>query len=203
MRLGIRVDFLSPIFNRRQVNNLLYIALVLTFTGCGARTSSLPVFYDVPEFELMAQDGRPFNSKVLRGKVWVADFIYTTCPGPCPRMTSQMREVQDAVIKMADVKLVSFTVDPARDTPEVLAAYAKTHGASTVDWYFLTGPEAALQTLDRNTFKLGDLNSSLQHSTRFVLVDRQSRIRGYYDTSESRAISRLISDVYALARERS
>ena len=174
--------------------------LILTLTGCSSRTSSLPVFYDVPEFELVAQDGQPFNSRALRGKVWVADFIYTTCPGPCPRMTSQMREVQDAVIKMADVRLVSFTVDPARDTPEVLAAYAKAHGASTADWYFLTGPEATLQTLDRNTFKLGDLNSSLQHSTRFVLVDRQSRIRGYYDTSESRAISRLISDVYALAR---
>src|SRR6266404_3706373 len=204
MRLGIRVDFLSPIFNRRQVNNLPYIVvLIFLLVGCGARTNSLPVFYDVPEFELVAQDGRPFNSKVLRGKVWVADFIYTTCPGPCPRMTSQMREVQDAVIKMSDVKLVSFTVDPARDTPEALAAYAKTHGASTEDWYFLTGPEATLQTLDRNTFKLGDLNSSLQHSTRFALVDRQSRIRGYYDTSESRTISRLISDVYALARERS
>jgi protein SCO1 len=177
--------------------------LTFTLAGCSPRVSSLPVFYDVPEFELVAQDGRPFNSKILRGKVWVADFIYTTCPGPCPRMTSQMREVQDAVIKMADVKLVSFTVDPARDTPEALAAYAKTHGASTEDWYFLTGPESTLQTLDRNTFKLGDLNSSLQHSTRFVLVDRQSRIRGYYDTSESRAISRLISDIYALARDRS
>ncbi len=203
MKLVNGANFLWPITNRPQVTNLPYIVLVFALGGCGARTSSLPVFYDVPEFELVAQDGQPFNSKVLRGKVWVADFIYTTCPGPCPRMTSQMREVQDAVIKMRDVKLVSFTVDPARDTPEVLAAYAKTHGASTEDWYFLTGPEATLQTLDRNTFKLGDLNSSLQHSTRFVLVDRQSRIRGYYDTSESRAISRLISDVYALARERS
>ena len=176
-------------------------SILFALAGCGSHASSLPVFYDVPEFELIAQDGRPFNSKVLRGKVWVADFIYTTCPGPCPRMTSQMREVQNAVIKMADVKLVSFTVDPERDTPAVLAAYAKTHGASTDDWYFLTGPESTLQTLDKDTFKLGDLNSAMQHSTRFVLVDRQSRIRGYYDTSESRAISRLIADIYALARE--
>jgi protein SCO1/2 len=176
-------------------------ALILfQLTGSGPRPRSLPVFYDVPEFELSAQDGQPFNSKVLRGTGWVADFIYTTCPGPCPRMTSQMREVQDAVIKMADVKLVSFTVDPARDSPAVLAAYAKTHGASTEDWYFLTGPESTLQKLDKDTFKLGDLNSALEHSTRFVLVDRQSRIRGYYDTSESRAIAKLISDIYVLAR---
>src|SRR5712671_6054710 len=156
--------------------------ILLTLAGCSPHTSSLPVLYDVPEFELIAQDGQPFNSRVLRGKVWVADFIYTTCPGPCPRMTSQMREVQDAVIKMADVKLVSFTVDPARDTPEVLAAYAKAHGASTEDWYFLTGPESTLQTLDKDTFKLGDLSTTMQHSTRFVLVDHQSRVRGYYDT---------------------
>ncbi len=68
-------------------------ALILfALAGCGPHSSSLPVFYDVPEFELIAQDGQPFNSKVLRGKVWVADFIYTTCPGPCPRMTSQMRK---------------------------------------------------------------------------------------------------------------
>jgi len=101
---------------------------------------------------------------------------------------------------MPDVKLVSFTVDPARDTPEALAAYAKLHRAS---WYFLTGPAETLQQLDRDTFKLGNVDASLQHSTRFVLVDRESRIRGYYDTSESRAVSRVIEDIYALARDRS
>ncbi len=70
-------------------------------------------------------------------------------------------------------------------------------------WYFLTGSEATLQKLDRDVFKLGSLDASMQHSTRFVLMDRQSRIRGYYDTSESRAIPRLIDDIYALAREQS
>ena len=177
--------------------------LVLSLTACIRHTSSLPVYYDVPAFDLVAQDGQPFHSAVLAGKIWVADFIYTTCPGPCPRMTSQMHEVQEAIVKMPDVKLVSFTVDPARDTPVVLADYAKTHGASSEHWYFLTGPETTLQKLDRDVFKLGNVDSALEHSTRFVLVDRQSRIRGYYDTSESRAIPRLIDDIYALAREQS
>jgi protein SCO1 len=176
-------------------------ALTLTLAACQPRTSSLPIYYDVPEFQLIAQDGQPFSSKVLAGKIWVADFIYTTCPGPCPRMTSQMREVQDAILKMPDVKLVSFTVDPARDTPAVLAEYAKTHRASPEHWYFLTGSPVTLQKLDRDTFKLGNLDATLQHSTRFVLVDRQSRIRGYYDTSDSRAIPRVIQDIFALARE--
>ena len=176
-------------------------ALSFTLAACLARKSSLPVYYDVPEFQLIAQDGQPFDSKVLAGKIWVADFIYTTCPGPCPRMTSQMREVQDAILKMPDVKLVSFTVDPARDTPQVLAEYAKLHRASAEHWYFLTGSPATLQKLDRDTFKLGNLNATFEHSTRFVLVDRQARIRGYYDTSEPRTIPRLIKDVYALAGE--
>jgi protein SCO1/2 len=178
-------------------------AFCFALTACFSHTSSLPVYYDVPEFDLIAQDGRPFHSKVLQGEIWVADFIYTTCPGPCPRMTSQMREVQDAVLKMPNVKLVSFTVDPERDTPQVLAEYAKIHRASPEHWYFLTGPPATLQKLDKDVFKLGDLNGAMEHSTRFVLVDRQSRIRGYYDTSESRAIPRVIADIYALAREHS
>jgi protein SCO1/2 len=112
----------------------------LCLTGCMRHTTALPVYYDVPAFDLVAQDGQSFHSAVLAGKIWVADFIYTTCPGPCPRMTSQMHEVQDAIVKMPDVKLVSFTVDPARDTPMVLADYAKVHGASSDRWYFLTGP---------------------------------------------------------------
>ena len=121
-------------------------------------------------------------------------------------MTSEMREVQDAVLKVpaisSNVRLVSFTVDPAQDTPPVLAAYAKTHGAASSIWYFLTGPVPVLQTLDRDAFKLGNIDASLQHSTRFVLVDWRGRIRRYYDTSESSAIPRVISDLYALARER-
>ena len=178
-------------------------ALLICLTACVRRASSLPVYYDVPTFDLVAQDGQPFHSAVLAGKIWVADFIYTTCSGPCPRMTSQMHEVQDAIAKMPDVKLVSFTVDPAHDTPLVLADYAKVHGASSAHWYFLTGPETTLQKLDRDVFKLGNLDASMQHSTRFVLIDRQSRIRGYYDTSESRSIPHLINDINALAREQS
>ena len=122
---------------------------------------------------LTAQDGQPFHSQALAGKIWVADFMYTTCPGPCPRMTSQMHDVQQAVLKVPDVHLVSFTVDPKNDTPAVLADYAKVHGASPAMWNFLTGPVATLQMLDRDVFKLGNVDGTLAHSTRFVLVDRQ------------------------------
>jgi protein SCO1/2 len=181
---------------------LAVLVLACALAACSRRAPALEVFGQIPQFELIAQNGQPFHSQVLAGKIWVADFIYTTCPGPCPRMTSQMREVQDAVSKLPDVRLVSFTVDPAQDTPPVLAAYAKLHGASPAIWYFLTGPVPTLQMLDRDAFKLGNIDATMQHSTRFVLVDRQGRIRGYYDTSDSSSIPKVIADASALARER-
>ena len=95
---------------------LAVLVLVCALAACSRHAPALEVFGQIPQFELVAQNGQPFHSQVLAGKVWVADFIYTTCPGPCPRMTSQMREVQDAVSKLPDVRLVSFTVDPAQDT---------------------------------------------------------------------------------------
>lgn len=181
---------------------LAVVGAALLLASCAERAPRLEVFGDIPHFQLTSQDGKPFDSHTLAGKIWVADFIYTTCPGPCPRMTSQMREVQDAVSSIRDVRLVSFTIDPANDTPPVLAAYAQVHGASAAMWYFLTGPVRTLQMLDRDAFKLGDIDGTLQHSTRFVLVDRQGRIRAYYDTSEGSSISKVISDVRALAQER-
>jgi protein SCO1 len=181
---------------------LAVLALVAALAACSHPAEKLDVFGDIPQFELVAQNGQPFHSQELAGKIWVADFIYTTCPGPCPRMTSQMREVQDALSTIPDVRLVSFTIDPANDTPPVLAAYAKVHGASPAIWYFLTGPVPTLQMLDRDAFKLGNIDGTLEHSTRFVVVDRQGRIRGYYDTSEASSIQKVISDVRALAADR-
>ena len=103
---------------------------------------------------------------------------------------------------MPDVRLISFTVDPARDTPPVLAAYAKQHHASPERWVFLTGPQATLNDLCRNVFKLGFVDGTLAHTTRFVLVDRQSQIRATYETSEPDSIERLMADIHALAREK-
>jgi len=182
---------------------LAVFALVAALAACSHPAPKLDVFGDIPQFELVAQNGQPFHSQVLAGKIWVADFIYTTCPGPCPRMTSQMREVQDAVSTLPDVRMVSFSIDPANDTPPVLAAYAKLHGASPSVWYFLTGPVPTLQMLDRDAFKLGNIDGTLEHSTRFVVVDRQGRIRGYYGTSQDDPTMHLIADIRRLAREHS
>src|SRR5258708_3208478 len=124
------------------------VLLLLSLAACGAR--KLPDYGLVPEFQLTAQTGLTFDSKVLNGNIWVADFMFTTCPGPCPRMTSQMHEIQQAT----SVKLVSFTVDPDRDTPPGLAQYAQAHHASPERWSFLTGPQATLNHLGLDVFRL-------------------------------------------------
>jgi protein SCO1/2 len=173
----------------------------LLLAGCAAR-ASLPSYAAVPDFTLTDQTGSAFvSADTLRHQVWVADFFFTNCPGPCPRMSSQMHQVQTALAGVG-IRLVSFTVDPARDTPDVLKQYAGHFQAQTGVWFFLTGAQKTLQHLDRDVFLLGNVDGSLDHSTRFVLIDRASRIRGYYLTSEAEAIPRLIADAKGLLRER-
>src|SRR2546425_3583191 len=127
------------------------IGPLLVFCGCSGKQPPLPVYGQVPGFDLTAETGQPFNRKSLDGKIWVADFIFTTCTGPCPRMSSLMRQVQSSV---QGVKLVSFTVDPERDTPPVLAGYAERYHAESGRWYFLTGQRSELHRLARQAFKL-------------------------------------------------
>ncbi len=169
------------------------------------RQRTVSKYGTVPVFQLTNQNGQPFGSTQLRGKVWIADFIYTTCPGPCPMISSRMSELQKPLEK-TDVHLVSFTVDPAKDTPEVLSGYAEKLHAQHGRWDFLTGPQPIIYELSRDGFKLavsdgtGDAGIPV-HSTRMILVDRHGDIRGYYDAAEPDAITKLIADTTHLLRE--
>lgn len=159
----------------------------------------------VPEFILVNQDGQNFGSAQLRGKIWIADFIYTTCPGPCPMLSSRMSELQKPLEK-TDVHLVSFSVDPAKDTPQVLRGYAEKLHAEPGRWDFLTGPQSTIYNLSRNGFKLAVSDGSEDkgipvHSTRMILVDRHGAIRGYYDATEADAVTKLVADTTHLLRD--
>lgn len=169
---------------------------MILLAGCASRPE-LPTLGATAPFKLTEHTNQPFDSASLSGKVWVADFMFTTCPGPCPRMSSQMHQVQ-MELEGRGIQLVSFTVDPEHDTPEVLAEYGKKFKASPGVWHFLTGAQADLNHLAKDVFKLGVVDGSLEHSTRFVLVDGAGQIRGYYLTSEPDAIPRLIEDARAL-----
>lgn len=177
------------------------VLVLISLTGC-RRAEPLPVLGNIPEFTLTSSTGQPFLSRdALKGHLWVADFIFTNCPGPCPRITARMHELQEAVHEPADLRLVSFTIDPARDNPEVLARYARAFHADPARWYFLTGPQATLHQLTRYAFMLGNVDGSLEHSTRLVLVDRQSRIRGFYESNDPESLAQLRKDIANLAKE--
>ncbi len=177
-----------------------FCSIALLLPACHKK--ALPVLGQVPAFQLTAQDGSAFDSRSLAGKVWVADFIFTNCTGPCPRMTSQMSKVQRTFPGNSDVKFVSFTIDPERDTPPALTEYAAKFHADHSHWTFLTGPVPTLHNLSRKVFMLGDVDGkTFEHSTRFTLVDRQGRIRGSYVTSEPESIPKLIADIQLLIGE--
>jgi protein SCO1/2 len=159
----------------------------------------------VPTFELTNQNGQAFGSGQLAGKIWIADFIYTTCPGPCPMISSRMSELQKPLEK-TDVHLVSFSVDPEKDTPAVLRDYAAKLQAEPERWDFLTGSKSAIYKLSHDGFKLAvsdgnDEEGLPVHSTRMILVDRHGQIRGYYDAIEPDAITNLVADTHHLLRE--
>jgi protein SCO1/2 len=175
-------------------------ACLLWLTGC-AHVTPLPILGQVPQFQLTLQTDRPFDSHSLDGHIWVANFIYTTCDGPCPMMSHQMRGIQNSTEGTPALKLVSFTVDPAHDTPPVLAKYAALFKADPERWYFLTGEMERLNALGVNGFKLNSVDGNLSHSTRFVLVDGKRRIRGYYLSSDDGFPKTLLHDIRQLQSE--
>ena len=172
----------------------------------------LPVLGQVPAFSLFDQRGETYQLDDLTGHVWIASFIYTTCPGPCPRVVQRMAEVARRLGPEPDLRLVSFSVDPQSDTPEVLAVYGKTHAIDAERWKLLTGPAAEVLSLVQKGFMSAVARSDesdaerlaaegpIVHSIRLTLVDRSSRLRGFYDSSDPADVERLIGDTRKLLR---
>lgn len=164
-----------------------------------------PVLGDVPAFRLTERSGRPFGSDDLRGRPWIAGFIFTTCPDVCPAITAQMARLDQLLPAGERPPRVSFSVDPTRDTPEVLRAYATRHGVGA-DWYFLTGDRPEIARLLRDGFRVafaddGPPTQPITHSDRLVLVDGASRIRGYYHGRLPDDLDRLVRDLRAVHAE--
>jgi protein SCO1/2 len=166
-----------------------------------------PELGSVGEFALTDQAGKPVTAATLRGKVWAAAFMFTRCPTVCPRITRRMRELQQAAESgHVALELVSFSVDPEHDTPEVLRAYAQKHGADTTTWRFLTGDLEVVRRTSEQGFKLAldgkatpdAEHFGLFHGSHLVLVDTAGKIRGYYRTSEDEQMKQLLADAKSL-----
>jgi protein SCO1/2 len=171
-----------------------------------SENAELLKYWEIPDFSLTERSGQPVSMADLKGKVWVADFFYSTCPGPCPMMTSRLSELQKKLADEADVRLVSISTDPAKDTPEVLQAYAKNFGASE-RWLFLTGEKEAIFSLAQKGFKLSvsedpTAAEPITHSTKLVLVDRSGTVRGLYEGVGEDDSERLVRDVRRLLQEK-
>ncbi len=184
------------IFRKRVLPFFLLLA------ACSNPASKLPKYDRVPAFSMTDADGHAFKSAELLGTVWVADFIYTNCPAECPLMSYKMRSLEKQLPAGADLKLVSISVDPERDTPAVLKEFAGHYGAPNKDWIFLTGTPETIHQIAFTTFHVGDIIGKMQHSTKFVLVDKQGFIRGYYSSFDQQSMSDLLRDLKALSKDK-
>ncbi len=171
---------------------------------------ALPPLGTLPAFELTERRQAPLRLDDLRGKVWVADFMYTSCVEICPLQSAEMARLQAAFADHADLRLVSISVDPERDTPVALSAYAEKFQADPERWLFATGEPDAVARLAQEGFRLSaasyapmddGADHTFIHSNRFVLVDRQGRIRGYYRSTDPDDLVRLRRDLAVLLQQ--
>ena len=202
--------------DKTDLRGLGAILLALATVGCGGGSDASPqpaaaeqddalrVYSTIPSFELTDQRGEPFGSSQLAGKTWVANFIFTSCPGTCPIQTSYVKQLQDRLQTEAawpEIRLVSFTVDPQTDTPEVLLDYAERVGADPDQWIFVTGGKNELWQLSKDGFKLpvGDAppggDGPILHATKLMLIDGAGQVRGYYDGMSEEGLLKLEADL--------
>ena len=179
----------------------LFVAAVLALE-LRPREPALDRFRDLPAFQLTSQDEKTVTLADLKGKVWLADFIYTTCQGPCPLVSGHMARLQGEV-ESPDVRFVSISTDPVNDTPAQLKKYAGRFQASG-RWLFLTGPQPAVYDFIRNGFMLAiqaPVGAPIVHSTKMMLVDKNGTIRKFYDGETTSADPEIIHDIARLLRE--
>lgn len=166
--------------------------------------NSLDRYGETPQFQLTNQDGKKVSLPDFKGTIWIVDFIFTRCQGPCPILSTRMAHLGDALKGNKDVKLVSVTVDPDYDVPEVLREYAKKFQADTKQWIFLTGSRDAVEAFMVKGMLQSMIRSpsaGLIHSTQFVVVDPHGQIRAFHDGTDPQVVAQLLTDIQSLRRE--
>lgn len=189
--------------------NIIYGLICISLLGLGASwvikkansSYTISVIKDVPPFLFKTQDGKLFSEKEFRNKITVLDFMFTSCPGPCPIMTNNMIHLYQDYQKVDEVQFVSITVDPNIDSEEILKQYANAHGVNDSRWQFLTSDLEAIKDLKKNGFMLYADELPRGHAVKFVLIDRDGRIRKYYDGTDKASMAVLRKDLNHLVKE--
>lgn len=210
--------FLLSVFELSVFWILAFALFILAVSSCKEEKPLrvLPVYGPVDEetkanhtvapFSLTDQNNQQFSSQMLDGKIYVADFFFTTCRSICPKMSNNMQVVYEAYKTNNEVSFVSYTVNPENDTAEVLKEYATKHGVTTNNWIFLTGDKKQIYELARKSYLVdasegkGD-DEDFVHTQNFALVDKKKRIRGYYDGTNEQEIKKLIAEINILLHE--
>ncbi len=164
-------------------------------------------YHTIPDFSLTNQNGKTITQKDYKDKIYIADFFFTTCPSICPKMTANMEVLQEYILKYGDVKLLSHTVTPEIDSIPVLKAYALGHHVNDSIWNLVTGPKKEIYDLARKSYlaakSTGDGGKyDMIHTGNFVLIDKQKRIRGFYDGTNPEEIGKLLHDLEILRNEK-
>lgn len=179
---------------------VMAVIAVLVVGRAEAERQNLPVLGEVPEFQFVERSGKPFGLEELKGKVNVVEFFFTSCRGPCPVMNANLSELYREYEHSDEVRLVSLTVDPKTDSLPVLREYATHFGVTDNRWVFVRGEADQISWLAEQGFYVsGELPG--MHSTKFILVDQQGRIRGYYDYDSEASLKQLREHIAVLARE--
>ena len=178
---------------------LMAISIVIV-RSARASIADMPVISDLPEFSLIDQKRRPFTRADLNGRIHLVDFIFTSCPAVCPTMSTNMQQLYGAFEGSDEVRLLSITVDPETDTPEVLADYAQRFGVTDDRWLFLHGSIEDVVELSEKGFLLAASGLPAGHSTRLALVDDKGQVRRYYDSLSEESLRVLRGEVRILAQ---
>ena len=202
--------------NGRQNKHTIF-CVFLFLVGCGTGESKLPVlgmrfwngtdtvYHRIAPFELLDQDSLPVSDRSLKGKIYAADFFFTSCRTICPIMKAEMKRVYDATANMEDVEIASHTIDPEYDDVKRLRQFARRLGVSR-RWHFLTGKKDIIYRLARESYfatarEGEDAEEKFIHSGTFTLIDKEGRLRGAYDGTRKEDVNRLILDIKKLRRE--
>ena len=204
---------------------LIPVLIIVLLRGFSQNHYEIPVYYEsgledpfgtcdypegvqhyIPEFSFFSQDSSVIGTDEMNNKITVVDFFFTSCPSICPIMSSEMERVQDIFRDEDMVQIYSVSIDPDHDSPEVLAQYADKHGATSGKWFFLNGPKEEAYDLVRCGFALPIVDGlgnpdEFVHSDKFILVDGQRRIRGYYSGTDREEVDKLILETKILLYE--
>lgn len=192
---------------RPKINSLPYLGVHETFETIRAGQKAVDTsYYQVPPFSLINQDSSYITEKTLDGKVYVAYFFFTSCPSTCPIMTNAMKRVYKVVGEMDGFEIIAYTIDPQRDTPAKLKSFAEKNEVVHKNWNFLTGEMDYIYDLGMKGYYLSmgkhdEAPGGYIHSAKFILVDQNRHIRGFYEGTDANQVAKLIEGIQFLLNE--